>query len=66
MSYKKPNKPRKTARMFYPNHIEISGRIISTGPYRKEIAGTTYDSVYMYLQHLEEIVKEKMNKKNKQ
>lgn len=54
MSYCKPKNIAK-AKVFYPNYWQMKdGRVISTGPYRKEIAGTTPEAVYLYLAHLEE------------
>lgn len=54
MSYCRPRNISK-AKVFYPNYWQMKdGRVIPTGPYRKEIAGTTPEAVYLYLAHLEE------------
>jgi len=71
MSYKAVQKPRSTAKFFYPNFLEVDKHangqpiIIKTGPYKKDLAGETIESVFMYLQHLQEIHNESKNKNKK-
>lgn len=62
MSYKHPSKPRKSAILFYPNFVDVKGRMYPTGPYRKELCGTNYDGVNNYLNHLREIIIKGRNK----
>ena len=54
MSYNQPKKPMKSAKPFYPSYMMVNGNVVLTGPYRKEIAGDSLESVYMYLKHVEE------------
>ena len=64
MSYKVPNKPNQYAKYFYPNHVYIDGKYYTNGPYRKDLAGTTNNSVSMYLNHLAEKIQEATKDKN--
>ena len=53
MSYKKPKKIKGNVTMFYPNSITMEDGVkISTGPYKKELCGDTYEGVNSYLDHL--------------
>lgn len=67
MSYK--NQPVfKKVKLFYPTYIKTDDKyniVIPTGPYRKDVAGSTADSVFMYCKHLQEIVAESISNDNK-
>lgn len=76
MSYKAPQKPRKSAKMFYPNTTPAGKMIhpiskketivsIKTGPYKKVLCGTDYNGVHNYLTHLVEEYNKQRESNNK-